>query len=179
MILAEDVEVTLAPGETKVLERDAYCGVSTYGCPSGQKGAMAMTPFVLVVPGVLISQSKVWAHLDPFSPGRQALAGLSAVDLYTGSPELFSAFDASCRLGHASANGQGPMPQLGGKEESCSCSCFKAAISECLCCPCRLAAEVCYFACGDATLFECLCCPCRMVSLCAWGCLGCIVELFC
>jgi hypothetical protein len=96
LILVESKNVSVGPHSSVSLQLDAFCGVSTFSCPSGDDGNMALTPYFLEVPGVLSNQSTVWGHLNQFSPGRCPDQENAADEEYRRNQEEFSDFNAKC-----------------------------------------------------------------------------------
>lgn len=100
LILSEDLSVRLGPGHTEVHKRGAFCGVSSFACPSGRRGSMQVTPFVLGVPGVMCSQAVLWEYLDKFSPASATSFALSAETAYATNPGDYAEFDQRCAAMH-------------------------------------------------------------------------------
>lgn len=96
LILSDDLPVRLGPGQTEVRERGAFCGVSSFACPSGRHGGMAITPFVLGVPGVMVTQAILWEYLNKFSPAGATPIALSAQYAYAANPGAYHEFHQRC-----------------------------------------------------------------------------------
>lgn len=65
----QDVSLTLEPHELRDLELDAYCGVSSYGCPGvASDGQMELTSQV-APEHVCASQTSVWEWTRAYEPG--------------------------------------------------------------------------------------------------------------
>jgi hypothetical protein len=73
LILCESSIFTLSAREEKTVELDAFCGASTFRCPSSEDD-LVVTGLVLKLPhSGSWSQNGMWDHLDPFIRGRQML----------------------------------------------------------------------------------------------------------
>lgn len=70
LLTSKDNYWRLEPHEERAVQADAYCGVSTFGCPgTTSSGRMEPTPLVAPV-AVCTGQAAVWGWLDRFSPAQ-------------------------------------------------------------------------------------------------------------
>eukprot|EP00961_Rhodomonas_salina_P231389 3125490-Rhodomonas_salina.1 len=93
LICSQNVYFDLLPGEEATRQIDAFCGVSSFGCP--YNSAMSMSNYVLTTPGVMASQSAVWGWLDQFSPASSLHDDSvpSAREYYDENRQEFDSFD--------------------------------------------------------------------------------------